>query len=201
MTTDDSKFGFGVVLSQEWEVTDKHGVTQKVMYPIAFASKRTSKTEECYIPFLLEFVALQFALDQFDNVIFGQAIEIETYCKALVDLLGNNKLNSTHERWHESIIARQIVVVGHKPGADNRVCDVQSRLYESRPDDNTAPGRDQTVDTGWEEVKGILNGVSLLINDKAIAQLIARFAGDQFFVDILTSLHFDAGTQGDKPSP
>ncbi|QRW07877.1 Retrovirus-related Pol polyprotein from transposon opus [Ceratobasidium sp. AG-Ba] len=111
VTTDGSKYRFGAVLSQEFDVTDGAGVTRKVMYPVAFASKRTSRTEERYIPFLLEFAALKFALDEFDNMIFGQAIELKTDCKALADLLGHDKLNSTHERWRESIIARNIVAV------------------------------------------------------------------------------------------
>ncbi|QRV83692.1 Retrovirus-related Pol polyprotein from transposon [Ceratobasidium sp. AG-Ba] len=191
VTTDGSKYGFGAVLSQEFDVTDGSGVTRKVTYPVAFASKRTSRTEERYIPFLLEFAVLKFALDEFDNLIFGQAIELETDCKALADLLGHDKLNSTHERWHKSIIARNIVAVRHKPGVENRVCDALSRMYESRPDDNTAPGRDETVDPGWEAAKQIINDVSHLIEDTDTALLLKRFAGDAFFADILLHLVFD----------
>ncbi|QRW12458.1 Retrovirus-related Pol polyprotein from transposon opus [Ceratobasidium sp. AG-Ba] len=106
VTTDGSKYGFGAVLSQEFDVTDGAGVTREVMYPVAFASKRTSRTEERYIPFLLEFAALKFAQDEFNNMIFGQAIELETDCKALADLLGHDKLNLTHERWRESIMSQ-----------------------------------------------------------------------------------------------
>jgi hypothetical protein len=79
--------------------------------------------EEQYILLLLEFAALKHTLDDFDHIIHSQRIEIETDCKALADLLGNNKLNSTHERWRESIIACNIVVVRHKPGTENQVCD------------------------------------------------------------------------------
>ncbi|CCO36463.1 Retrovirus-related Pol polyprotein from transposon opus Includes: RecName: Full=Protease [Rhizoctonia solani AG-1 IB] len=119
ITTDGSKVGFGAVVSQAWEESDKQGKKHKVTYPIAFASKRTSRSEEKYPPFLLEFAALKFGCDEFDNLIYGQPIEIETDCKALADLLGNNKLNSTHERWRESITARNIVAVRHKPGIEN----------------------------------------------------------------------------------
>ncbi|QRW07762.1 Retrovirus-related Pol polyprotein from transposon [Ceratobasidium sp. AG-Ba] len=117
VSTDGSKHGFGAVLSQRWEA-DSKGNMRQVMYPVAFASKRTSRTEERYTPFLLEFAALKFAMDEFDPIIFGREIEIETDCKALAELLGNGKPNSTHERWRESIIARNISAVRHLPGTE-----------------------------------------------------------------------------------
>ncbi|QRV79850.1 Retrovirus-related Pol polyprotein from transposon opus [Ceratobasidium sp. AG-Ba] len=104
VSTDGSKYGFGGVLEQEWTELDRHGREVKVRYPIVYASKRTLRSEERYIPFLLEFAALKYALDEFEDMIFGQPIELETNCKALADLLGNQKLNSTHKRWRESII-------------------------------------------------------------------------------------------------
>lgn len=117
-TTNGSKFSFSRVLSQEWEVMDGD-VTCKVTYLIAFASKCTSCTEEWYILFLLNFAALKFALDEYDSIIYSQPIELEMDCKVLADLLGNNKLNLTHEQWRESVIARNIIVVWHKPGVEN----------------------------------------------------------------------------------
>ncbi|QRW01026.1 Retrovirus-related Pol polyprotein from transposon [Ceratobasidium sp. AG-Ba] len=214
ITTDGSKFGFGAVLSQEWEEADGAGIIRKVMYPVAFASKRTSRTEERYIPFLLKFAALKFGLDKFDSIIHGQAIEIETDCKALADLLNNDKLNSTHERWRESIIARNIIAVRHKPGAENKVADGLSRMYEHRPEDE-APGRwrgrrgvsetepwhppgpllhrEDTVDPGWETRQGIVNDVYHLIADDSTADLIKQFEKDPFFSDILMHILFDSG--------
>ncbi|QRV97007.1 Retrovirus-related Pol polyprotein from transposon opus [Ceratobasidium sp. AG-Ba] len=200
VTTDGSKYGFGAVLSQAFDVTDSTGVTHQVMYPIAFASKRTSRTKEKYIPFLLEFAALKFGLDEFDNIIFGQLIELETNCKALADLLGNDKLKSTHEQWRESIIARHIVAVRHKPGTENRVCDALSRMYESRPDDNTGPGVNESVDPGWESAKALINDVCHLLHDSESAQLLKRFENDHFFTDILLHLVFDTTEDGKTDS-
>ncbi|QRV96793.1 Retrovirus-related Pol polyprotein from transposon opus [Ceratobasidium sp. AG-Ba] len=173
VTTDGSKYGFGAVLSQAFNVTSSDGVTSQ------------------YIPFLLEFDALKFALDKFDNIIFGQPIELKTDCKALADLLGNNKLNSTHERWRESIIARHIVAIRHKPGVENRVCDALLRMYESRPDDNTGPGANKLVDPGWESAKDLINDVCHLLHDSESAQLLKRFENDPFFTNILLHLVFD----------
>ena len=69
------------------------------LHPIAFASKRTLKTEEKYKPFLLEFAGLKFVLDKFSDVIWGFPVEVETDCQALVDHLMNNKLSAMHPRW------------------------------------------------------------------------------------------------------
>ena len=81
--TDGSKKGFGGMLCQEFETTDSKGKPHKAWHPIAFCSKQTSPSEEIYEPFLLEFAALKFALDDFDPMIYGAPIEIETDCQAL----------------------------------------------------------------------------------------------------------------------
>ncbi|QRV90612.1 Retrovirus-related Pol polyprotein from transposon [Ceratobasidium sp. AG-Ba] len=197
VTTDGSKFGFGAVLSQAWEETGLDGTVHKVTYPIAYASKRTSRTEERYIPFLLEFAALKFACDEFDGLIFGQPIELEMDCKALADLLGNEKLNSTHERWRESVIARNIVAVRHLPGQDNKACDALSRMYEGRPDTDEGPGRHTDVDPGWESKKELINDLYYLMPDADTAALLKRFESDEYFSDILLHLLFDR--EADNP--
>ncbi|QRW13143.1 Retrovirus-related Pol polyprotein from transposon [Ceratobasidium sp. AG-Ba] len=196
VTTNGSKFGFGVVLEQEWEETDRNGKPVKVRYPIAYASKRTSRSEERYIPFLLEFAALKFGLDEFDDMIFGQPIELETDCKALADLLGNQKLSSTHERWRESVIARDIRAVRHLPGVENKVCDALSRIHEHRPDEPGGHLRDVDVDPGWEANKAMVNDLYLLLNDSDTAAVLDRFKDDPFFTDILQSLLFDNPNSG-----
>ncbi|QRV78795.1 Retrovirus-related Pol polyprotein from transposon [Ceratobasidium sp. AG-Ba] len=193
--TDGSKFGFGAVLEQEWEETDRNGKPVMVRYPIAYTSKRTSRSEERYIPFLLEFAALKFGLDEFDDIIFGQPIELETDCKALADLLGNQKLNSTHERWRESVIARDIRAVRHLPGVENKVCDALSRVYEHRPDDPGGHLREMDVDPGWEASKEMVNDLYLLFDDPDTAAILDRFKDDAFFADILQSLIFDNSSQ------
>ncbi|QRV93041.1 Retrovirus-related Pol polyprotein from transposon [Ceratobasidium sp. AG-Ba] len=197
VTTDGSKFGFGAVLSQTWEEKGSGGRTHKVTYPIAYASKRTSRSEERYIPFLLEFAALKFACDEFDSLIFGQPIELEMDCKALADLLGNEKLNSTHERWRESIIARNIVAVRHLPGRDNRACDALSRMYEGRPDTDEGPGRATDVDPGWESKKDLINDLYHLMPDSGAGDLLKRFQDDEYFSDIL--LHLLFGDSAENP--
>ena len=62
------------MLSQEFESMDKDGKMHKTWHPIAFCSKWTSPSEERYEPFMLEFAALKFALDDFDPMIYGSPI-------------------------------------------------------------------------------------------------------------------------------
>ena len=96
ITTDGSKDAFGAVLTQKFEYTLPSGKVIRRLHPLGFASKRTSKTEEKYKPFLLEFTALKFGLDKFADITWGFPIEIETDCQALRDHLLNDKLSATH---------------------------------------------------------------------------------------------------------
>jgi hypothetical protein len=59
VTSDGSKDAFGAVLAQRSTTVLTSGKTVARLHPIAFASKRTSKTEEKYKPFLLEFANFQ----------------------------------------------------------------------------------------------------------------------------------------------
>ena len=91
-------------------------VISRRLHPLGFTSKRTSKTEEKYKLFLLEFAALKFGLDKFSDITWGFPIEIETDCQALHDHLMNDKLSATHARWQNRILAHQIIDVCHVPG-------------------------------------------------------------------------------------
>lgn len=95
-------------MSQEFESTDNDRNMCKTWHPIAFCSKWMSPSEERYKPFMLEFTALKFALDDLDPMIYGSPIKIETDCQALRDVLLKKKQNSTHARWEELITSRNI---------------------------------------------------------------------------------------------
>lgn len=76
ITTDGSQGTFGTVLTQRFEYTLPSGKVVQKLHPIRFASKWTSKTEEKYKPFLLEFAALKFGLNKFSNITWGFPIEL-----------------------------------------------------------------------------------------------------------------------------
>ena len=109
MTSDGSGTGLAGFLSQLFTYTDSAGREQVRWHPISYCSKRTSKSEERYEPFLLEFAALKFCLDEFDPYIYGSPIEIETDCQALRDCLLKEKMSVHHSRWKESILAHNII--------------------------------------------------------------------------------------------
>src|SRR6266481_9361763 len=126
------------MLSQEFGTTNSEGKPHKTWHLIAFCSKWMSPSEERYEPFLLEFAALKFALDDFDPMIYGLSTEIEMDCQALQDVLLNKKQSLTHTQWEESIICRNILDIRHRPGVTNVVADA--------------------ISWKWLEVKGPSNG-------------------------------------------
>ena len=144
VTTDGCMKGFAGVLSQWSETALTNGTVVRRLHPVAFASKRTSPAEERYKPFLLEFAGLKFALDKFSNIIYGSPLELETDCQALCDVLTNDKLNTTHARWKESVLAHNIVEVRHRPGKSNGAADGISRRFTG-VEDTKGDGHEWTV--------------------------------------------------------
>ena len=165
--------------------------TKKVtkLHPIAFASKRTSKSEEKYKPFLLEFAALKFALDKFSNTIWGFPVEIETDCQALRDHLMNDKLSSTHARWRESILAHQIIDVRHVPGRINVVADGLSRANEGLPNED-GDGSQWTVSEDLEAAVGLTHNVFYTTDPTTpeVVQLRDRFKDEPIFLEVIEAL-------------
>jgi len=119
LTTDGSKDAFAGVLAQKIKSTLPGGKEVTRLHPIAFASKRTSVSEEKYKPFLLEFAALKFSFDKFSDIIYSYPVEVTTDCQALRDVLMNDKLSATHARWRDGVLAHNIVDVRHIPGITN----------------------------------------------------------------------------------
>src|SRR6266481_8589338 len=127
-------------------MTDDKGKPPREWHPLTFCSKRTLPSEENYEPFLLEFTALKFVLDEFDAIIYRSPIEIETDCQVLRDVLLNKKQSSTHARWEESITCRNIVDIRHRPGVTNVVADAISRKWsEARKPSTGKDSADWTV--------------------------------------------------------
>ena len=83
VTSDGCKEGFRAMLAQKFTEMRKGGKTITKLHPIAYASKRTLPAEVKYKPFLLEFAALKFSLDKFNDIIWGSPVEIKMDCQAL----------------------------------------------------------------------------------------------------------------------
>ena len=196
ITTDGCQDTFGAVLTQRFEHTLPSGKVVQRLHPIGFASKRTSKTEEKYKPFLLEFAALKFGLDKFADTTWGFPIEVETDCQALRDHLLNDKLSATHARWRDGILAHQITDVRHVPGQLNVVADVLSRANEGANKDNN-DGSEWTVSEDWETNTGLTHDIfqTTNANTPEVANLRECFKDEPIFAeDIDTILELDQGT-------
>ncbi|CAK5263795.1 unnamed protein product, partial [Mycena citricolor] len=188
ITTDGSAEGFAGYLAQEFPHTDKNGKESKRWHPIAFCSKRTSTSEAKYEPFLLEFAALKYALDEFEMYTYGSPIEIETDCQALRDTLMREKLNSHHSRWKESILARNIIDIRHRPGIENPVADALSRKWANR-DRTEQDGSAWSVLADWEAPRGVIRDVFTVADTHAASHpLQALFADDLFFAPVIDYL-------------
>jgi hypothetical protein len=146
LTTDGCADAFAGVLSQKVTTSLPGGKTVSRIHPIAFASKRTSPSEEKYKPFLLEFAALKYSFNKFADIIYRYPVEVETDCQSLRDVLMNDKLSATHARWHDSILAHNIIDVRHVPVVTN-IADGISRQYESTGKTGKTVWMIQTIQT------------------------------------------------------
>ena len=190
VTTDGCKTGFAGMLTQKFTTILPNGTARTSVHPIAFASKRTSTTEEKYKPFILEFAALKHSLDKFSDIIWGYPIELETDCQALRDHLLSSTLNSTHARWRDAVLAHNIVDVRHRPGRLNVVADGLSRKYTNLPKER-GDGHEWTVSEDWEARTGLTNDLFIIQTsqlESTYAALRARFAEEKVFIEVVDSL-------------
>ena len=195
ITTDGSQDAFGAVLTQKFEYTLPSGKVIRRLHPIGFASKRTSKTEEKYKPFLLEFAALKFGLDKFADITWGFPIEVETDCQALRDHLMNDKLSATHARWRDGILAHQITDIRHVPGRLNVVADGISRAAEGTENED-GDGSEWTVSEDWEANMGLTHDIFHTSDASMpeIAKLRERFKNEPIFAEVIDAiLELDQG--------
>lgn len=178
VTSDGCKDGFGAVLSQRFDDVLPNGTKAVRVHPVAYASKRSSRSEERYKPYLLEFAALKFSLDKFDGIIYGSPVELETDCQALRDTLLNEKLNATHARWRDGVLAHHIVDVRHRPGALNGAADGLSRQFTGA-EQTEHDGHRNSVNPDWEATTGLAHDVFLTTSEEAAQEggWMCRYSG------------------------
>jgi len=187
VTTDGCMTGFAGVLSQWHETILPNGSSVRRLHPIGFASKRTSPAEERYKPFLLEFAALKYSLDKFNDIVYGYPVELETDCQALHDTLTNDKLNATHARWKESVTQHHIVDVRYRPGKDNQAADGISRQFTGLPK-ALGDGHNWTVGEDWYTNTGLSHDIYQITTTAEHERLRTRFAAEPMFTSILDAL-------------
>jgi hypothetical protein len=144
---------FAGVLTQKMKTTLPRGNTVTRLHLIAYVSKRTLPVEEKYKAFLLEFAVLKYSLDKFSDIVWGLPIKLHTDCRALCNVLLSDKLNATHTRWCDGVLAYNIIDVEHIPGTTN-IADSLSRQFEGHPKEDR-DGSEWTVDPAWELTMGL----------------------------------------------
>jgi hypothetical protein len=176
--------------SQRFTTVGANGKDIVRIHPVAFASKRTSTTEEKYKPFLLEFAALKFSLDKFSDFVWGFPVELETDCRALRDHLTNEKLNSTHSRWRDGVLDHHIVDVRHRPGRLNPVADGLSRQYVGK-EICAGDGHEWTVSEDWEARTGLAHDIFAVtdtVETSEYAAMRERFKDERIFLEVVDAL-------------
>ena len=147
---------------------------------------------------MLEFAALNFALDKFNDIIWGFPVEIEMDCQALRDGIESDDLNATHTRWHDGIIAHQIIDVHHIPGHINLVGDGISRKDEDLPCTKT-DGSTWSVAPDWEHTRGLSYDLfSVEATTTTHSRLCECFKNERVFIEVIDALLGITGTSTDS---
>ena len=186
LTTDGCVDAFAGVLSQKIMANLPGGKVVSRLHPIAFTSKWTSTTEEKYKPFLLEFTALKHSFNKFLDIIYGYPVEVETDCQALRDVLMNDKLLATHARWHDSVLAHNIIDIQHVLGVTN-IADGISRQYKDTEKDNS-DGSEYMVSPDWEKKAGLTYDVYHITPSPKNSSLCEQFKLEPLFLNVIDAL-------------
>jgi RNase H-like domain found in reverse transcriptase len=196
--TDSCKKGFSAMLAQHFVETCPGSKVVNKIHPIAYTSKRTSLAKSRYKPFLLKFAALKFALDKFDDIVWGFPVEIETDCQALRDVVLSDDLNATHARWRDGVLSHQIVDIRHIPGCVNLAGDGFSRKDEDLPHIE-GDGSSWSVPPDWEHARGLqydLFTVETAVNTTH-STLQNRFKDESVFLEAIDALLGITGASSD----
>ncbi len=115
---DASLDGLGAVLNQEYP---------EGFRPVAFASRKLSRSERNYPIHQLEFLALKWAIvDKFHDYLYGAKFTVRTDNNPLTYVLTTAKLNATGHRWLAALTTYDFNVQ-YKPGKSNIDADLLSR--------------------------------------------------------------------------
>jgi len=186
LTTDTCKDAFAGVLLQKIKTTLPGGKDVICLHLIGFTSKQTSRSEEKYKPFLLEFVALKYSVNKFSDIMYGYPVEVETDCQALRDILLSDKLSATHARWRDGVLVHNIIDVRHIPGKIN-IADGVSRQYEGM-EKIPGDGSEWMVTPDWEETTGLIHDLYHVAESQNMTTLKERFKEEPLYLDVIDAI-------------
>jgi hypothetical protein len=118
LTTDASECGYGAVLEQ------MQGNENRI---IAYYSKNYTKSQKNYATPEQELLAIVQAVEHFHTYLFGRKFKLFTDHEPLTWLTNKKKPHARMERWMIRLEYNELEVA-HKPGKDNIVADMLSRI-------------------------------------------------------------------------
>ena len=118
---DASRGAYGAVLSQEVDGR---------RLPVAFASKKTSSTEQVYPAHKLEFAALRWAVCQkFREYLHHSFVDVYTDSNPVVYILNKMDIDAVSQRWCAEL-AKFDFKIHYRTGKSNTAADSLSRIAE-----------------------------------------------------------------------
>ena len=143
LTTDASEAGYGAVLEQDVDGEEakvtyscavpshiKKDVTQPTgRRVIAYFSRSYSPAQSRYSTTEKELMAVVMAIEHFHNYLYGSKFKLYTDHKPLTSILDKKRPNPRVKRWAMRIGMYSLEIC-YKPGNENIVADMLSRLFE-----------------------------------------------------------------------
>ena len=131
LQTDASDVGAGAVLLQP------HRCDPSKLAPVAFASKKFTKTELNYATVEKEALAIYWAINKFANYLYGRPFTLITDHKPLLFFQSAERLNPRIKRW-SLYLSMFTFYVKHVKGSENAIPDALSRVPYSEHDADLA---------------------------------------------------------------
>ena len=121
LETDASYQGLGAVLSQKLE--------DRLLHPVAFASRALAKPEKNYAVTELETLAVVWAVKHFRAYLYGHDVEVVTDHSAVKSLLTAPSPSGKHARWWLQVFGSGLrsVNIVYRSGKQNSRADALSR--------------------------------------------------------------------------
>ena len=155
--TDASLTGLGAALYQERDGKE---------HPVAYGSRRLTKSERNYPAHKLEFLALKWAVtEKFKDHLYGREFAVKTDNNPLAYVLTSAKLDATGHRWLAALGAYSFSVK-YRPGKNNGDADGLSRK----------PERDGEIDFPVESVRAVFQGRDISFEQPGCFSAIATLA-------------------------
>ena len=106
----------------------------KLLHPVAYASRALTPAERNYSITELETLAVVWSLSHFHSYLYRHAVVVYTDHSAVRDVLGKPTLSAKHARWWRKVYASGIrnLKIVYRPGRSNANADALSRCPQAQ---------------------------------------------------------------------